>query len=59
MSGFDKFSATGTGSLQLTGTGMENDKKVGVRITIKLGRNFYRYLKETRLPGADFQFRDG
>ena len=59
LSGFDKLSATGTGTLQLTGPGTENDRKVDVRITIKLGRNSYRYQKETRFPGGDFQFRDG
>ncbi len=59
LSGLDKLSATGTGTLQLAGYGTENDKKVDVRITIRIGRNFYRYQKETRLPGADFQFRDG
>ncbi|MGB2626760.1 MAG: hypothetical protein WAK20_08210 [Candidatus Acidiferrum sp.] len=59
LSGFDKLSVTGTGTLQLTGYGTENDKKVDVRITIRIGRNFYRYQKETRLPGTDFQFRDG
>jgi hypothetical protein len=59
MSGQDKFAAAGKGTLELSGTGTENDHKVEVRITIKVGRNFYRYEKETKVAGGNFQFRDG
>jgi hypothetical protein len=59
LSGLESFANTGRGTLQLTGTGTENDHKVDVRITIKLGRNSYSFQKETRVPGADFLFRDG
>ncbi len=59
VAGLADFAAKGRGTLALTGTGMENDKKVDVRITIKLGRNLYTYQKETKLPGAEFLFRDG
>jgi len=58
VDGLEKLSPAGLGTLTLTGTGLDDDKKVDVRITLKLGRNYYRYAKETRLPGADFQFRD-
>jgi hypothetical protein len=57
--GLDSFTASHRGKLTLTGTGTENDKKVDVRITITLGRNLYKFVKETRLPGQDFLFRDG
>jgi hypothetical protein len=53
------FATKTRGTLTLTGTGTENDKKVDVRITITLRRNLYTYQKETRLPGQEFQFRDG
>lgn len=43
----------------LTGAGTENNQKVQVRITIAIDRNLYRFTKETRLPGAEFTFRDG
>jgi hypothetical protein len=59
ISGLEKFAAAGRGTLELTGTGIENDQKVDVRITIKVGRNYYRYEKETKLAGSTFQFRDG
>ena len=59
VSGLGEFAAKGRGSLALAGTGEENDKKVEVKITITLRRNLYTYQKETRLPGQDFQFRDG
>ena len=43
----------------MTGPGTENDRKVDVRITIAVRRNLYTYEKDTRLPGPEFQFRDG
>ena len=42
----------------MTGSGVENDKKVEVRITLRLGPNEYHCLRETRLPGPAFQMRD-
>jgi hypothetical protein len=57
--GLAEFAKTGRGKVLLTGTGVENDKKVDVRITITVRRNLYTYVKDTRLPGEDFKFRDG
>jgi hypothetical protein len=57
--GLQEFTKTGRGKLLLTGQGVENGKDVDVRITIVVRRNLYTYQKETRLPGKDFQFRDG
>jgi hypothetical protein len=59
VAGLADFAASGRGVLTLTGSGTENDRKVDVRITITLRRNLYTYRKETRLPGEEFQFRDG
>ena len=59
VEGLAEFAKTGRGKLMLTGTGVENDKKVDVRITIAVRRNLYTYMKDTRLPGQEFQFRDG
>jgi len=47
------------GDLERVGSRTEIDKKLDVRITMKIGRNEYRYLKGTRLPGAEFEYRDG
>jgi len=58
VDGLEKLSSAGLGTLSLTGAGLDNNKKTDVRITLKLGRNYYRYEKETRLPSAEFQFRD-
>jgi hypothetical protein len=58
ISGADKLSPAGLGTLTMTGSGAENDKKVDVRITIHIARNAYHYLRETRLPGESFQMRD-
>jgi hypothetical protein len=59
LAGIEKFAAAGKGTLELTGAGTENDQKVDVRIVIKVGRNFYRYVKESKIAGGTFQFRDG
>ncbi len=59
VAGLADFASKGRGTLILTGTGAENDKKVDVRITITLRRNLYTYQKETRPQGQEFQFRDG
>ena len=58
MAGADKLSLSGLGTLTMTGSGIENDKKVEVRIRIRLGRNDYHYVRETRLSGENFQMRD-
>ncbi len=58
IEGLKEFMTTGHGKLILTGTGVENEKKVDVRITITLRRNLYQYVKETRPAGEEFQFRD-
>jgi hypothetical protein len=59
VTGLLDFAAKTRGTLTLAGTGTENEKKVDVRITITVRRNLYTYQKETRLPGQEFQFRDG
>ena len=59
VEGLAEFAKTGRGRLVLTGEGAENDKKVDVRVTIVVGRNVYKYVKDTRRPGEEFQFRDG
>lgn len=59
VEGLADFAKTGQGKLVLTGKGVENDKKVDVHITIAVRRNLYTYVKDTRLPGQEFQFRDG
>ncbi len=56
--GLERFAPTGYGSLELGGSAMANDKKVEVPMHKKVGRNYYRYEKESRLGGA-IQFRDG
>jgi hypothetical protein len=50
---------TGRGQFTLTGAGKENDKPVEVRIEVTIHRNLYQFRKETRLPGQEFNFRDG
>ena len=63
VSGLDEFAKTGRGVLKLTGPGMDDDKRVEVRLTITLRRNLYTQRKEIRPAGStdekDFQFRDG
>lgn len=59
VEGLESLAAKHRGVLVLSGSGTENDKKVDVRITITIGRNLYKFVKETRLPGQDFLFRDG
>ena len=54
LSSADGRSAAGLGTLTMTGSGVENDKKVELRITLRLGLNEYHYLRETRLPGQAF-----
>jgi hypothetical protein len=58
MAGADKLSLGGLGTFTMTGSGIENGKKVEIRIRIRLGRNDYHYVRETRLPGENFQTRD-
>jgi hypothetical protein len=45
--------------ITLTGTGTENGKPVEVRITVKIDRNLYQFIKETKPAGQEFKFRDG
>jgi hypothetical protein len=58
ISGADKLAPNGLGTLTMIGSGAENDKKVDLRITLRVDRNAYHYLRETRLPGESFQMRD-
>jgi hypothetical protein len=59
LSGLEKLTTAGLSTLELKGSGTENGMKVEVRISMTIGRNYYRYVKETRLPVAEFEFRDG
>ena len=59
VEGVAEFAKDGRGKLLLTGTGVENKKKVDVRITITVRRNLYTSVKDTRLAGEEFKFRDG
>jgi hypothetical protein len=47
----------GRGTLVLTGTGTDNDRKADVRTTVRIGRNILEILRETRVPGEEFKFR--
>ncbi|MFY9646478.1 MAG: hypothetical protein WAK29_14960 [Terriglobales bacterium] len=58
ITGLDSLQA-GRGQFTLTGTGAENGKPVDVRILVTIKRNLYQFRKETRLPGQEFNFRDG
>ena len=60
VAGLEQFRKLDRGGLVLTGAGTENDKPVEVRITLKLGRNLFTWLKETRPAGSStaYQFRD-
>ena len=58
ISSIDQASRTGRTTLNLSGTGEENKKKVDVRSSLVCGPNSLSWLRETRLPGQDFAFRD-
>lgn len=47
----------GRGTLTLTGPGTENDAKVEVRTTLKIGRNIIEITRETRANGQPYAFR--
>ena len=59
VSGLEEFAKANRGTLILAGPGKENEKQVGVRITLMLRRNLFTLVKETRHTGEDFKFRDG
>jgi len=58
ITGFDLSTRTGRLTVAFSGTGQENNKPVEVRSTLTCGPNTLTLLRETRLPGQDFQFRD-
>jgi hypothetical protein len=58
VAGLSEFSTSGQGTLVLTAPGEENGKTVDVRKTITLTPGTLTILKETRLPGAEFLFRN-
>jgi hypothetical protein len=58
IEGLKEFFAKGMGELVLTGTGEDNDRKVDVRRTITINENSLTMLRETKLPGKPFQFRN-
>ncbi len=47
----------GEGVFTLSGTGVENDRPVRVRLTLRLQGGRYQLLRETQAPGEDFRFR--
>jgi hypothetical protein len=51
------FGSVAEGSLLLSGPGIENDKAVEVRTTIRCTESSLTILRETRLPGGEFKFR--
>jgi uncharacterized membrane protein YvbJ len=55
---FDALVKSGIGKAILTGSELENGKKVEVRRTITLEKSALTTLKETRAPGGTFEFRN-
>jgi hypothetical protein len=55
---FDVLINSGIGKAILTGSELENGKKVEVRRTITLEKTTLTALKETRAPGGTFEFRN-
>jgi len=47
----------GRGTLVLSGTGEENDARVEVRTTLRVGRNILEITRETAAAGQPFMFR--
>jgi hypothetical protein len=58
ISNVDETARTKRLTLILTGAGEENNKKVDVRSTLSCSPNGLSWLRETRLSGQDFAFRD-
>ncbi len=57
IGGLDKL-RDGRGVLALTGPGLENGQPVELRTTVRVGRNLLEMLRESRVPGGEFSFRD-
>jgi hypothetical protein len=55
---FDALVKAGIGKAILTGSELEDGKKVEVRRTIMLEKSALTTLKETRTPGGTFEFRN-
>lgn len=53
----DGFVETSSGTLSLSGPGIENGQKVEIRTNIRCGANSLTILRESRLPGEEFKFR--
>ncbi len=58
ITGFDIETRTQRLTLSFSGTGQENNKPVEVRSTLSCGPNTLTLLRETQLPGRNFNFRD-
>lgn len=58
ISSIDEVARTKRMAIVFTGTGEESHKKVEVRSTLNCSPNSLSWLRETRLPGQDFAFRD-
>ncbi|MBC8065116.1 MAG: hypothetical protein H7Y17_09820 [Chlorobia bacterium] len=58
LSGLEKVKADGTGTLTLDGDGTENGAKVVVRVTVRVQRDSLTFLRESKLEGKDWAFRN-
>lgn len=58
ITGFDIITRARRLTVVFSGTGQENKKPVEVRSTLTCAPNTLTWLRETRLPGQDFKFRD-
>ena len=58
LTGLAGFAKTGQGQLVCMGKGQESGKLVSVRTTLTVAPTTLMILKETRLPGQPFLFRD-
>jgi len=58
ISSIDEVARTKRLTLICSGAGEENNKKVEVRSTLSCSPNTLTWLRETRLPGQAFTFRD-
>ncbi len=58
ISNIDEVARTRRLTLILTAAGEENHNKVDVRSTLSCSPNTLSWLRETRVPGHDFAFRD-
>jgi hypothetical protein len=58
IAGLDDFARKPGGDLVLSGTGVENEVKVGIRQTITVDGENLTILRESKKPGGEFAFRN-